>query len=102
MVNLCLNRSANRFYGRQARFETSAAHRRLVGVNIVLSQRRVDHLNALVATFGFFFDKTLQPPSVAKSGEVKRHAGMWPCPLSSRDDAWPFDVHQAGCASMTL
>ena len=38
-----------------------------------------------------------------KSGaKVKRHAGVCPCPLSSRDDAWLFDVHQAGCASMTL
>jgi hypothetical protein len=35
--------------------------------------RDANLLNALVATFGFFFDKTLQPPSVAKSAaKVKR------------------------------
>jgi hypothetical protein len=43
--------------------------------------RDANLLKALVATFGFFFDKTLQPPSGAKSGaKVKLHAGVWPCP----------------------
>ena len=37
MVDLCLNRSANRFCGRQARFETSDGHRRLVSILFCLS-----------------------------------------------------------------
>jgi len=42
--------------------------------------RDANLLNALVATFGFFFDKMLQPPSGAKSwAKVKRHAGVRPC-----------------------